>query len=76
MAENQPDRPFQVLLGEAAVQDLTRMRDAAAAEARQYPDDKSPTHNANRTLYKNVLRELQDLEKSPAGTQAARMLAT
>ncbi|MDX6239391.1 MAG: hypothetical protein QOG10_4206 [Kribbellaceae bacterium] len=62
MAENQPERPFQVLLGEGAVQDLTRMRDAAAAEARQYPDDKSPAHNANRTLYKNVLRELQDLE--------------
>ncbi len=62
MAENQPQRPFQVLLGEGAVQDLTRMRDAAAAEARQYPDDKSPAHNANRTLYKSVLRELQDLE--------------
>jgi hypothetical protein len=62
MAEDQPERPFQVLLGEGAVQDLTRMRDAAAAEARQYPDDKSPAHNANRTLYKNVLRELQDLE--------------
>jgi len=26
------------------------------------PDDKSPAHNANRTLYKNVLLELQDLE--------------
>jgi hypothetical protein len=62
MAENQLDPPYQVLLGEGAVQDLTRMRNAAAAEARQYPDDKSPAHNANRTLYKNVLRELQDLE--------------
>jgi hypothetical protein len=62
MAENRPERSFQVLLGEGAVQDLIRMRDAAAAEARQYPDDKSPAHNANRTLYKNVLRELQDLE--------------
>lgn len=62
MAENHLERPFQVLLGEGAVQDLTRMRSAAAAEARQYPDDKSPAHNANRTLYKNVLRELQDLE--------------
>ncbi|MGC4940794.1 hypothetical protein [Kribbella sp. DT2] len=62
MAENPPERPFQVLLSEGAVQDLTRMRDAAAAEAQQYPDDKTPAHNANRTLFKNVLRELQDLE--------------
>ncbi|TWD84558.1 hypothetical protein FB561_5751 [Kribbella amoyensis] len=38
------------------------MRDAAAAETRQYPDDKTPVNNANRRLYKNVLRELQDLE--------------
>ncbi|MFI7068542.1 hypothetical protein ACIBL3_46670 [Kribbella sp. NPDC050124] len=62
MAEDQPNRPYQVLLSEGAVQDLTRMRDAAAAEAAQYPGDKTPAHNANRTLYKNVLRELQDLE--------------
>jgi hypothetical protein len=62
MAESQPERPFQVLLGEDAVQDLTRMRDAASAEAGQYPNDKAPAHNANRTLYKNVLKELQDLE--------------
>ncbi|MGW6281702.1 hypothetical protein [Kribbella sp. NPDC055071] len=62
MAENQPEPPFQVLLGEGAVQDLGQMRDAAAAEAAQYPADKSPAHNAKRTLYKNTLRELQDLE--------------
>jgi len=62
MAENQPERPYQVLLGEGAEQDLDRMRDAAAAEAKQYPDDKSAAHNAHRTLYKGVLRELQDLE--------------
>ncbi|WP_157979745.1 hypothetical protein [Kribbella monticola] len=62
MAESPAERPFQVLLGEGAVQDLTRMRDAAAEEARQYPGDKTPAHNANRTLYKSVLRELQDLE--------------
>ncbi|GAB3812143.1 hypothetical protein [Kribbella italica] len=59
MAES---RPFQVLLGEGAVQDLNRLRDAAAAEATQYPDDKSAARTANRTLFKNVLRELQDLE--------------
>ena len=62
MAEDQPERPYQVLLGEGAVQDLNRMRDAAAAEAKQYPDDKSAAHNAHRTLYKGVLREIQDLE--------------
>lgn len=56
------ERPFRVLLSEGAVQDLAKMRDAAAAEAKQYPEDKSPAHNANRALYKNVLRELQDLE--------------
>lgn len=62
MAEDQPERPYQVLLGEGAVQDLIRMREAAAAEATQFPNDKTPAHNANRTLYKNTLRELQDLE--------------
>ncbi|GAA1550128.1 hypothetical protein [Kribbella lupini] len=55
-------RSYQVLLGEGAVQDLERLRDAAAAEAKQYPDDKSAAHTAQRTLFKNVLRELQDLE--------------
>lgn len=54
--------PYQVLLGEGAVQDLERLRDAAAAEAQQYPDDKSAARTANRTLFRNVLRELQDLE--------------
>ncbi len=59
MAENPP---FQVLLGEGAVQDLERLRNAAVTEAKQYPEDKLPARTANRTLFKNVLRELRDLE--------------
>ncbi|TDO68372.1 hypothetical protein EV651_102291 [Kribbella sp. VKM Ac-2571] len=68
MAEKQPERRFQVLLSEGAVQDLNRMRDAAAAEAEQYPDDKSPAHNANRTLFKGVLR-------NAGGTNARDVIA-
>jgi hypothetical protein len=58
MAENQP---YQVLLNEGAVEDLNRLRDAAAAEAKRYPNDKTPAHNANRTLFKSTMKEIQDL---------------
>jgi hypothetical protein len=60
MAE-QARQTYQILLSEGAAQDLRQMRDAAAAEAKQYGNDKDPAHNVHRKAFKETMRELEDL---------------
>ena len=52
----------QLLAGEGFVEDMQRLRDAAAREHEQFPNSGQPADNVHRTRYRETLREIQRLE--------------
>jgi hypothetical protein len=61
MAAKEDEKPL-LLASEGFADDLGKLREAAWQEQQQYPNDKDPAKNVHRALYRETLRELQNLQ--------------